>query len=112
MSYSVKKTTITLTRGDTFKAQISLTDAESNPYEPVEGDSIRFAVKKDYKDPDREVLIVKNVPMDTLVLTLVPEDTKDMDFGEYVYDLQLTNAAGEVDTFIDKATFILTEEVY
>ena len=112
MSYSVKKTTITLTRGDTFKAQISLTDAEGNPYVPQEGDSIRFAVKKDYKDPDRKVLIVKEVPLDTMILTLDPEDTKEMDFGEYVYDIQLTNSAGEVDTFIDKSIFILTEEVY
>ena len=112
MSYSVKKTTITLTRGDTFKAQISLTDSEGQPYEPVEGDHIRFAVKKSYSDPDTEVLIVKEVPIDTLILELEPLDTKELPFGEYVYDLQLTNAAGEVDTFIDRATLILTEEVY
>ena len=111
MSYSVKKTTITLTRGDTFKAQISLTDTEGNPYTPVEGDHIRFAVKKSYDDPDTEVLINKEVPIETMILTLEPSDTKDLDFGEYVYDIQYTNSAGEVDTFITTSAFILTEEV-
>lgn len=111
MSYSVKKTTITMTRGDTFKAQISLTDSEGRPYEPVEGDHIRFAVKKNWTDLDKNVLINKEIPTDTLILTLVPADTKDLEFGEYVYDIQFSNSAGEVDTFIDRAVFILTEEV-
>lgn len=112
MSYSVKKTTITLTRGDTFKAEISITDKDGNPYEIQEGDSVRFAMKRNYDDPDTEVLIVKEIPTDTLILQLDPEDTKDLEFGSYVYDIQLTNAAGEIDTFITKAQLNLTEEVY
>ena len=110
--YTVKKTSITLTRGDTFKAQISITDKDGNPYEPQEGDSIRFAMKKSFSDPDTEVLIVKNVPTDTMILTLDPDDTKNLPFGSYVYDVQLTTAAGEIDTFITKASLTLTEEVY
>lgn len=112
MSYTVKKTSITLTRGDTFKAQISITDKEGNPYVIQEGDSVRFAMKKSYSDPDTEILIVKNIPTDTLILTLDPEDTKALPFGTYVYDIQLTTASGEVDTFITKASLTLTEEVY
>lgn len=112
MSYTIKKTTIFLTRGDTFKAQLSLTNEEGQPYEPQEGDVIRFACKKDYSDPDTEVLIVKEVPLDTLILTLEPSDTKELAFGNYVYDIQLTTAAGEVDTFITKGILTLTEEVY
>lgn len=111
MSYTVKKTAITLTRGDTFKAQIEITDKDGNPYEIQPGDSVRFAMKKRYTDPDTEVLINKTIPTDTLVLTLVPEDTKHLDFGSYVYDIQLTTAGGDIDTFITKATLTLTEEV-
>ena len=110
--YTVKKTSITLTRGDTFKAQISITDKEGNPYELQEGDSVRFAMKKSFEDADEDVLIVKQIPTDTLILTLNPEDTKNLPFGSYVYDIQLTSAAGEVDTFITKASLTLTEEVY
>lgn len=111
MSYSVKKSVITMTRGDTLKVQINLTDSEGNPYEAQEGDSIRFAVKKSYLDPDYETLIEKEIPLDTMILTLDPEDTKKYAFGEYVYDIQLTNSSGEVDTFLPNGTLILTEEV-
>lgn len=109
MSYSVKKTTITLTRGDTLKVQITLNDEFGQPYRFEEGDSVRFAMKKDYSDT--EPLINKAVPTDTLLLTLVPADTKSLEFGKYVYDIQLSKADGEIDTFITKGTLILSEEV-
>lgn len=110
MSYSVSGTTITLTRGDSFIADISIADQDDNPYTPVEGDSIRFAMKSSYKDA--EPLLVKNVPIDTMTLVIDPEDTKSLAFGRYVYDIELTKDSGEVDTFITKAIFKITEEVY
>lgn len=71
MSYNITGTTITLTRGDTFK----------------------------------------DIPIDTMMLTLEPQDTADLNFGKYVYDIQLTKANGKVDTFISKAILKLSEEV-
>ena len=110
MSYAVSGTTINLTRGDTFMALISITDSENNPYIPVEGDSIRFAMKATYAD--EKPLIVKDIPIETMKLILEPEDTKNLAFGKYVYDVQLTKATGEIDTFITKAKINLTEEVH
>lgn len=109
MSYSVKKTTITLTRGDTCKIQVSITNPGGTPYELQENDIVKFAMKKSYND--EEALIVKTIPNDTLILTLNPDDTKDLAFGSYVYDIELTKETGEVDTFITKAELKLTEEV-
>lgn len=86
MSYSVSGTTITLTRGDTFVALISITKQDGTPYVPNDGDKVRFAMKAKYEDP--EPLVVKDIPIDTLTLTLHPEDTKDLSFGKYVYDIQ------------------------
>lgn len=110
MSYSIKGTTITLTRGDTFIAQIELTDPDGNPYTPVDGDAITFAAKRSFADA--ATLIFKPVPIDTMKLILEPEDTKPLDFGQYVYDIQIVRATGEVDTFITKAKLIITEEVH
>lgn len=110
MSYSVSGTTITLTRGDTFSALITITDTEDRPYTPVVGDSIRFAMKSDYDDATP--LLIKEIPIDTMILTLEPGDTKNLAFGKYVYDIELTKATGEVDTFITKAVLRLTEEVH
>ncbi len=110
MSYSVSGTTITLTRGDTFTAMISITDSDGVPYIPARGDSVRFAMKSAYSDTDP--LLIKNIPIDTMTLVIEPEDTKPLKFGKYVYDIQLTKANGEVDTFITTAKINITEEVY
>lgn len=110
MSYSVSGTTITLTRGDTFMADISINKQDDTPYTPVEGDSVRFAMKSSYEDT--EPVLVKNIPIGTLKLVIEPDDTKKLPFGQYVYDVQITKASGEVDTFITKARLKLTEEVY
>lgn len=42
----IKNKLITMTRGDTLRAKINITDAKGDKYTPVEGDRIRFAVKK------------------------------------------------------------------
>lgn len=111
MSYRIDGTTIYLTRGDTFETLVEaiLPDPEAEPYIPEAGDSIRFAMKANYDDP--EPLVVKDIPIDTMLLVLNPEDTKHLPFGKYVYDVQLTYASGKTDTFIPKGRLRLTEEV-
>lgn len=122
MAYSVKGTTIYLTRGDSLVLQVVILrrqDGKEEIYTPVEGDTIRFALKRDKMNPektrylDAKPLIIKNVPYRTLILRLDPEDTKWLDFGSYRYDLEITFAnSGLVDTFISDAQLILTPEVH
>lgn len=109
MSYNVSGTTITLTRGDTLVITVKITDCNGVPYIPVVGDSIRFAMKATFGEITP--CLTKSIPIDTMQLTLDPEDTKNLAFGKYVYDIQLTKSTGEVDTFITKAKLYLTEEV-
>lgn len=117
MSYSIKGTDITLTRGDTLKATITLTK-DGEVYTPVSGDSIRFALKhpKMYQDKseyiDTEPLILKDIPISSMTLTLDPEDTKPLSFGTYVYDMEITFTDGTVDTFITEGKFRLKPEVH
>lgn len=110
MSFKVKGNTITLTRGDSFAATVGIFYPDGREYTPKRGDQIRFAMKKSVGD--KEPLIVKEIPIQTKRLVLEPEDTKPLSFGTYVYDIQLTKANGEVDTFITKSNLVLTEEVY
>ena len=109
MSYSVKGTNITMTRGDTFSADICIYQPNGKPYNLVEGDVVQFAMKKSAKDTD--ILILKDIPIKTMKLVLDPDDTKELDFGTYVYDIQLQKITGEVYTFITKSYLTLTEEV-
>lgn len=106
----ISGTTITMTRGDTLQAHIGIQNPDGTPYEPQEGDKVRFALKRDYNDAN--VLILKDIPIDTLLLEIDPEDTKSLSQpSNYVYDIQLTTADGRVDTFIWKAKFKISEEV-
>lgn len=101
--YTIKKNAISLVRGDTLVADLNIDN-----YIPQEGDSFRFAMKRTYNDLEPELII--DIPADTLVLRIESEDTKPLQFGQHVYDIQLTRMDGTVDTFI-KGTIKLLEEV-
>ncbi len=109
MSIKVQGNRISLTRGDSMHVTVSILQ-NGEPYIPQEGDSIRFALKKDFDD--EEPLVYRNIPIDTLQLILLPEDTKPLEFGKYWYDVELTKADGTVDTFIGPERFNITEEVH
>lgn len=116
MSWKIEENKITLTRGDTFQATVGIT-IDEEPYTPASGDSVRFALKRaalNYNRTDfmdEEPLILKEIPTDTMLLELDPEDTKSLGFGRYVYDVEITFADGTVNTFITAEDFILAEEV-
>ena len=105
MSVKIYGSDIFLTRGDTLRINISIRN-----YTPVDGDYLRFAMKKQYGD-DFPILLNREIPIDTMVLQLDPIDTKDLIMGEtYVYDIELTKANGDVDTFI-AGTITIENEV-
>ena len=106
--YNIQGTTITLTRGDSFYCHLDL-KRNGQAYTPDDGDVIRFALKKDYFDTN--ALISQTIPNDTLILCLLPADTKTLAFGTYVYDIEITFENGDVDTFINEAKFIIAPEV-
>lgn len=112
----LRNNTVKLTRGDTLLLRVELT-VDGAAYVPEPGDSIRFALRRDDMDikktafRDSSTLIVKDIPTDTLLLRLNPEDTKALPFGEYVYDIQLTRDDGFVNTFIADSRFELLREV-
>lgn len=107
----ISGTTIKMTRGDTLRLTLTLTDEDGNVYTPLEGDHIRFAMKTSYNEATP--ILVKDIPNDTLQLVLNPEDTKHLPQPcTFVYDLEITYANGDVETFVDKAKLQLTEEVH
>lgn len=105
---NVIQNNIYLTRGDTGKFEVVMEDSTGTKYMPQEGDVVRFMMKKNYSQ--EAVIIEKEIPNDTLMLELEPEDTKELPFGIYVYDIELTYANGDVDTFI-KGRLVIGEEV-
>lgn len=114
MAGSINGTTITLTRGDSYVVDVHIYDRDTGEeYTPQEGEIVRFKMVKKYPAThgDGVALIEKVLDNEALTITFDPEDTIGLKFGEYKYDIQLTKPSGAVDTFIDKASFIVSEEV-
>ena len=107
--YKVDGNSIMLTRGDSFYAEVGIYDAEGHAYEVQSGDVIKFGLKQSTKEST--CLIEKTIDNNDLILYLSPEDTKELPFGNYVYDIEITFANGDVDTFINGASFQLKAEV-
>ena len=118
MSYKIENTAIKLTRGDTLVITVAFQYEDGREYTPDPGDTVTFALKSSRMVTgktafyDKEPLIVKNIPLETMELVLDPEDTKDLGFGMYKYDIQLTFEEGAVTTPIANEDFELTPEVY
>ena len=117
MSGSVDDNKIKLTRGDTGRFEVEIT-VDERIYQPTGGDVVRFALKRDKKTgvrytefADEEPLLLIVIPHDTMMLEIKPTDTKDLHFGKYAYDIEITFEDGTVDTFITDEEFMLTEEV-
>lgn len=100
---------IKLTRGDTARLTVPIINLANNgEYTMESGDILYFTVKKTAKDTD--FLFQKSVTGSNSI-HIKPEDTADLSFGKYKYDVQLTTATGDVYTVIEPSTFEVMEEI-
>ena len=101
---------IVVTRGDTVKMPIIVTNNDGSIYHVQKDDVINFGLKKEYTDA--ECLIEKTINNDELMLVLSHEDTKNLEVGiGYKYDIQILRNKDEVHTFIS-GMITVTNEVY
>lgn len=99
------KVNIAMIRGDSE----SITVRCSEPFN--EGDTVTFTMRPDIEG---EIVLQKEItdfPEGEAVIPFAPEDTAGLDFGDYVYDVQLTRANDTVTTLIQPSRFTITEEV-
>ena len=117
MTAKIEGTTVYLTRGDTFVATVAIKNADGSAYEVQNDDIVRFALKSakmragNTDFVETQPLIQKTIENATLRLEIAPNDTKKLPFGMYKYDLELTKAGGDVDTFVNNADFHIMPEV-
>ena len=99
-------TNISMTRGDTE----TLTVRCSVPFE--EGDTVYMTVRESADSPVEFQKVVTDFGDDgAAVFVIDHEDTEGMDFGEFLYDIQVTRASGTVTTLIKPSKLTLTEEI-
>lgn len=98
---------IEIIRGDTVHLEVKITDQNENEYQLQEDDKLVFTLKKNCSTKD--ILIQKNIDLSSF--TLSHDETKNLSYGTYVYDVQLTQSNGDVTTVIPPDKFIVKEEV-
>ena len=103
----VTNSDIQLTRGDSAYFNIEITLEDGTKYVRQEGDRLVFTVKRSYNSEYEYVQ--KEIP--GLALELTSQDTKELDYGNYWYDIELTTADKAVYTVVGPARFIMREEV-
>lgn len=110
--FKIKNNKISMTRGDTLKCKINVTGADGQPYIPSPEDKILFAVKRNANETEC-LFKVDIIPTEdgTCILHIKPEDTKNLEFGTYKYDVSITLSNGDVHTFIEMTDLTLTEEI-
>lgn len=100
---------IELTRGDTAKITVTIMDSvKSTEYVMNEHDILTISIKKSIKDADYSL---QKASEGTNTFKIDPSDTKNLDFGKYIYDIQLTTDEGEVYTVVPPSNFVLAQEV-
>ena len=100
---------IRLTRGDTAMLKVSITnDITGNEYTVAEDDTMVLTIKKDISDTD---VTVQKTLVGESTFHIEPNDTRSLEFGKYIYDVQLNKANGEVYTIIEPITFEILQEV-
>lgn len=103
LSINTETMLIELTRGDNASIVFSAVDSDGTTYTPSTGDKLKFAVaKKVGAEPLFQIETEKtalNTNDDFWTIQILPEHTRELKFGDYAYDVQLSNSSG-VDTII------------
>lgn len=99
---------VILTRGDSADLEVNIYDINGSKYELQTGDVLVFTMKINCMSD--VILIQKDISSDSTI-HLAPEDTNLLSYGDYVFDVQLTTAGGDVYTVIPPHAFIIGKEV-
>lgn len=107
MAFNISGNNIEITRGDT-----GIIEFIPDNYEFSDGDILFFTVKDDVYS--EEYLFQKEIDIfidNKAIIMISPDDTKDLDFNTYFYDIQINTADGSVNTVIEKSKFKVKEEI-
>lgn len=107
--FYIDKTThkIIITKGDNAEIIVKVKDINGVERGIYADDVLTLTVRK---NADAPIAAITKTAVDG-VFSLVPEDTKSLAVGSYVYDVQLNTFTGKVYTIIPKSSFIIKEEI-
>lgn len=105
--FRVNDNNIALIRGDSGVFEVTITDTSGGVVELNDTDVLTFTVRRTVRNP---AIVLQKIITDG-VLSIEPADTEPLQFGAYIYDVELKRADGYVDTIIPPHEFCILEEV-
>lgn len=104
--FQINNKTIKITRGDTGIFTLDIKRQDGTPYD-YSNDTVLFTVKQ---DTNTDVVLIQKTVVYGENITIEPNDTKSLKYGDYVYDVEVTSG-NIVDTIISPSKFIVLPEV-
>lgn len=103
---------LSMVRGDTFAFSVSMIK-DGTPIHFQDGDKLYFTVKRSGLEKHSLISkVVKEFAADgSASIHIEPKDTKEIAFGNYVYDIELITKAGSVSTIVPCSQFTIGIEV-
>lgn len=109
MLYVKSDGTVQLTRGDTARLTVAIqNDLTGSEYEMAADDVLRLTVKKTANDPTP---LLQKTSTGSNQFYIESKDTRELSFGRYLYDVELTTATNDVYTVIVPTSFEILREV-
>lgn len=100
---------MTMIRGDSEPVTVNVSG-----YTLSNGDKIIFTVKCSADDPDDDAILQKTITTfsnNSATIKINPADTKEIPFGAYWYDIQMSLQNGDVTTIVCPSRFIIAKEI-
>ena len=98
---------IYLTRGDDAEIIVKLYDDKGIERQIFDDDEIIITVRKTISSP---IGFTKTAEKGGII-NIAPTDTEGLEFGDYIYDIQLTTFGGKTYAVIPPSTFEIGPEV-
>lgn len=105
--FKIVNNIISLTRGDTAHFTVRITDADGNDYD-YSDDEVLFTIKPNVYTKDKIVQKIVHYGEDVVI---EHEDTANIPYGTYYYDVQVSNIVGDVSTVIVPTPIRILKEV-
>lgn len=108
----VTGTNIYITRGDSESLSVALQSTDGFAAPLTAGDKVYLTIKENINTADKILqFVVKEFVDGKAIINILPSDTAALDYGVYVYDIQVTLADGTKRTIVRPSNFEIGGEV-
>jgi len=108
----INGTNISMIRGDTESIIVSYENLDGTKIDFIAGDTIYFTVKQGTNTEKKSFQkVITEFNDGKAIFEITSEDTKDLSYRTYKYDVQFNTSDGKKRTIIPASNFVISEEV-